>query len=232
MEHEIMGHTRKIYRIVKNTNQSLPHKLKEIFVEIAIIVFAVLLAAYIEGRSEHAHEQHEVHTFLTGLRADLENDVKEMESDRRRYRYYERGFKYFSNPVNGHFNPDSIKKYWNATMSTTGLVPNNGRYEGFKSSGKITNIEDTALQNNILDLYQENIPALISSTNSYGKMSERLQNFILEHMIGSNHHEQVLLMPQAQNLCASLSQASFVIQRYDEAIENSKKIIEQIEKAE
>jgi hypothetical protein len=46
-------------------------------------------------------------------------------------------------------------------FNLTGLIPNNGRLEGFKSSGKIGNTKDKVLQNNIMDLYQEDIPSLI-----------------------------------------------------------------------
>lgn len=42
-----------------------------------------------------------------------------------------------------------------------GFMPNNDRFEGFKSSGKIGDIDDTELQNDILDLYQENVSSLI-----------------------------------------------------------------------
>ena len=47
------------------------------------------------------------------------------------------------------------------------LNPNDGRFQGFKSSGKIGTIENNALQNDIMDLYEENIPALLHSTESY-----------------------------------------------------------------
>jgi len=69
--------------------------------------------------------------------------------------------------MNDPVHPDSMIKYNNYIFNTTGLVPNSGRFEGFKSSGKIGTIENKDLQNDIMDLYQENIPGLITSTAYY-----------------------------------------------------------------
>ena len=56
----------------------------------------------------------------------------------------------------------------NSIFNTIALNPSNGRFEGFKSLGKIGNIESEELQNDIMDLYQENITSLLASTERYG----------------------------------------------------------------
>jgi hypothetical protein len=57
MEHEILGHSRKIVKLSRAGGLPIWHKLREISIEIVIIVFAVSLAAFIERYREHEHEQ-------------------------------------------------------------------------------------------------------------------------------------------------------------------------------
>jgi hypothetical protein len=71
MEHEITGHSRKVYKLWKNNDISPWKKIKEIGIEVLIIVFAVSFAAFIEREREHSTEQKEVKSFLLGIKVDL-----------------------------------------------------------------------------------------------------------------------------------------------------------------
>src|SRR6187431_1519443 len=94
--------------------------------------------------------------------------------------------------------------------------------EGFKSSGKMGTIENKELQNNIMDLYQENIPSLINSTNFY--TSKKL---ILFEYVNMNRKRltdsttnlvSVLSSDPAYNICLTLTFVQEIVNRYDTCI--------------
>src|SRR3954468_13246145 len=80
-EEEIAKHTKKLYKTWFNKELSIWHKISEFLIEIAIIVFAVTISIWFHNMSEHKHQLEEVKQFLSGLKADLEQDIKEMEND-------------------------------------------------------------------------------------------------------------------------------------------------------
>jgi hypothetical protein len=234
MEHEITGHSRKAYRIWKNHDLSPWKKFKEIGTEIIIIVFAVSLAAFLERQREHSAEQKLAKEFLVGLKTDLQNDIREMEQDRASYVKTGYIFAYLmKTPMGTPINRDSVIKYEPYLFNTVSLVPNDGRYQGFKSSGKISSIENTGLQNDILDLYQENIPSLLLSTNSFTQRKQLLFEYLLEHMQidkGVDNIVSVLSMNKPHNLSFTLSSTGEIVSRYDTVINKSRKIIAAIDK--
>jgi len=181
-EQEIVKHTRRIFGIWR-TESSFLHKLSEFVLEIITIVFAVTLSIYFHDRSELRHQRSDTREFLLGLRNDLKTDIVEMNDDKDSYRHCGTIFRYItSRKLNQSLSADTIDKYSNWILNTTGLIPNSGRFEGFKSSGKIGTIEDKVLQNYIMDLYQEDIPSLIVSTNAYTARKQRLFEYMEAHM--------------------------------------------------
>jgi hypothetical protein len=234
MEHEITGHTRKVYKIWKNPDTSSWKKIREIGIEVLIIVFAVSLAAFLERQREHSNEQKEVKAFLTGLKNDLQNDIKEMEEDKKSYVGARAAFRYISGGKPGQLlNNDSVGKHYKYVFNTTALVPNDGRYQGFKSSGKVTTIENNELQNDILDLYQEDIPSLLNSTNSYNTRKEAFFKYMVETMKrnpdGSTTLLQTLNTDKAVNITQTLAFTQEILARYDVVINRSKKIMTAID---
>ena len=181
-EQEVIKHTKQVYKIWTSKSHSFWHKLKEFFIEIVIIVFAVTLSIWLHDRSEHKHQQKEVKEFLLGLRQDLLSDIKEMKDDRQSYLRQKKIFSYIiSAGVHGALNPDTLRNNQQWLLNTTRLNQNNGRFEGFKASGKIGNIEDEKLQNDIMDLYQENIPALLASTDNYVGRKNQFFDFTIKN---------------------------------------------------
>ena len=83
MQEEVQKHTQKIYKAVKNTEHTLGDKVKEIIIEIFIIVFAVTLSIGLHGWSEHRHQQEEVSVFLVNLKNDLQNDIKNIDIEKK-----------------------------------------------------------------------------------------------------------------------------------------------------
>ena len=161
-EHEISKHTKAIYKEWKNPHHSWKHKLGEILTEIFIIVFAITLSLLVERWREHVHEQTIEKQFLLGLKKDLQTDLAQETEDSASYAALKKGWTYFQSigMGSGVYNEDTIRTYEWTLLNNTTFLPNNSRFEALKSSGEIGVIENDSLQNLILDLYQNRIPAL------------------------------------------------------------------------
>ncbi|HEV7783423.1 MAG TPA: DUF6090 family protein [Chitinophagaceae bacterium] len=232
-EQEVIKHTKKIFS-VWGEKKSFWHKLREFVLEILIIVFAITLSIYLHDRSVKKHQDHETKEFLLGLKEDLKTDIAEMDSDRVSYLKSGLAFAYIANrKINELPDPDTLEKYRNWILNTTGLIPNSGRFEGFKSSGKIGTIDNKELQNNIMDLYQEDIPNVIVSTNSYTQKKQRLFDYLATNRKritdSTDNFATVMGSDHAHNISKNLSYVGEIIQRYDTCISKMKAIIKGIE---
>jgi hypothetical protein len=233
-EQEIIKHTKKVYRVWNSKQHTTWQKIKEFAVEIFIIVFAVTLSIWFHNWSEHRHENTVVKEFLLGLKEDLEKDIKEMKIDSAEYGRTSAAFTYVTSIKYGEvLNADSLNKFQDVIFNTTGLIPNNGRFEGFKSSGKIGLIEDNVLQNQILDLYQEDIPSLISSTDKYTERKKDLFRYVAQNRKknpDNTYNLNVILSADVgQNICGSIVFVDEILERYGKCIQTSKKIIAKID---
>lgn len=161
MQEEITKHSEKIYKTVKNSKHTLGEKVKEIIIEIFIIVFAVTLSISLHSWSEHRHQQEEVTVFLENLKNDLQNDVKNIDIEKEAYS--KSNISYENILALTTLQLDSIYKSKNKVdfpIYAHGPKMNIGNYEGFKSSGKIGYIEDEKLKQKILNYYQISVPAI------------------------------------------------------------------------
>lgn len=161
MQEEVAKHTQKIYKAAKNTEHSFGHKVKEIIIEIGIIVFAVTLSIGLHGWSEHRHQQEEVSVFLNNLKNDLKDDIKNIDTEKKEYQKSNKGYEKILALTPLQF--DSIyksKKIVEFPVYSHGPKMNIGNYEGFKSSGKIGYIENEKLKQKILDYFQIYVPAI------------------------------------------------------------------------
>ena len=233
-EQEVIKHTKKIFGLW-TTNNPVWHKVAEFLLEIFIIVFAITVSIYFHDRSELKHQRHETKEFLLGLKQDLLTDIEEMNQDKSSFSQSKKAFKYIiSRKLNESLSPDTISKYYGWIFNTTGLVPNSGRFEGFKSSGKIGTIENKELQNNIMDLYQENIPNLINSTNFYTSKKQNLFAYVATNRKrvtdSTTNLATVLSTDEAYNMCVSLTFVDEIIGRYDTCINKMHAIIGDIDK--
>ena len=233
-EQEVIKHTKKVYKIWGSEKHNFWEKLREFLVEIVIIVFAVSLSIWLHERSEHSHQQQEVKAFLFGLREDLKNDIKEMGEDKKSFYANRGGFGYLANlRLNETINRDSVLKYKQFLRNTTSLLANNGRFEGFKSSGRIGNIEDLDLQNDIMEFYTENLPSLLLSTNLYTQQKLKFMDVVSENLVrltdSTTNEDKVLVMPRVYNHIVTLSNVKEIIDRYDTCINKAKKIMGRID---
>jgi hypothetical protein len=232
-EQEVVKHTKKIYKVWGSKEHSFWHKLKEFLIEIFIIVFAITLSIWFHNRSGHSHKQAEVKAFLLGLKGDLENDIKEMEQDKKSYARQHTAFSYITSIKYGELlNKDSLRVHFPSITNTTSINTNDGRFQGFKSSGKIGDIENAELQNDIMDLYTEDFTTLQMSTSGYIGNKRKLADYLIKNnkrlSDSTSNGALILSQDEAQNICNVLSYTGEITGRYDKCISKAKKIIEQI----
>ncbi|MFH7000140.1 DUF6090 family protein [Flavobacterium sp. FlaQc-57] len=161
MQEEITKHSEKIYKTVKNSEHTLGEKVKEIIIEIFIIVFAVTLSIGLHSWSEHKHQQDEVAVFLGNLKNDLKSDIKNIDIEKEAYKKSNIGYENILALTTLQL--DSIYKSKDKVdfpIYSHGQMISVGNYEGFKSSGKIGYIEDEKLKQKILSYYQIYVPAI------------------------------------------------------------------------
>jgi hypothetical protein len=234
-EDEIVKHTKKLYTIWFSGEHSIWHKLGEFLLEIIIIVFAVSISIWFHNLSEHKQQQKEVKAFLLGLKSDLTDDIKEMNGDKNSYLNQKILFSYIARvKLSESPNRDTLNKYKDWFNNTTEFNPNDGRFQGFKSSGKIGTIEDGELQNDIMDLYEEDIPALLSSTKMYVTFKLKFFDLIFKNLKRTSDSTtnmiSLLRSDEANTLSDFLGSPVQVIGRYDLCIQQMKKIIGKIDK--
>jgi hypothetical protein len=233
-EQEVIKHTKKVYKIWNSKEHSFWHKVREFLLEVFIIVFAVTLSIWFHNRSEHGQQQADVKQFMIGLKNDLQSDISEMKNDRASYEMQKAGFAYLATlRIKDRVSLDSLNKYYTWLFNTTSLNPNNGRFEGFKASGKIGEIENAELQNDILDLYQEDIVSLLNSTDSYILYKRKFFDYVTKNRRrltdSTSNIADILAQDEAQSIAISLSSPGQVLDRYDACISKMNKIIAEID---
>ncbi|RYG33308.1 MAG: hypothetical protein EOO01_33365 [Chitinophagaceae bacterium] len=234
-DQEVIKHTKKIYKIWNSNEHSLWQKVKEFLMEILIIVFAVSLSIWLHGRSEQSHQEQEVKAFLQGIEQDLQSDITEMTEDRSMYVMSQKAYRYIRTlGRNEAASRDSINFYSRFLFNQTGLIPNDGRFEGFKSSGKIGSIENLELQNEIMNLYQEEIPSLVVYTNFYSAQKAAIALYFDQHLTrtsdSTNNMLELFSKDEAFNKAEDLTQVRSIVSQYDKCIATMKRIIALIKK--
>ncbi|SDT25856.1 hypothetical protein SAMN05216490_2879 [Mucilaginibacter mallensis] len=235
MEHEIIGHTKKAIKVMKSHDKPFKEKTKEIIIEILIIVFAVSFAALIERTREHYKEKAEAKEFLIGLKGDLRDEInmlqqskKDMDSTRSNYTMV---MKLKGSDVDSLENTH-IKRSFNIASFNTRIV--NGRYDGFKSSGKIQTIENDSLRNDILEFYQQDLPTLDFTENAFNDNQKRLTDLLINNsdVMGDKPVDIIRLLASYRGkliLQFAIGYSKSVASNYDQCLEQAKKIKAEIE---
>ena len=236
MEQEIIKHSRKIFSISKKSNQPFIVKAKEIVIEIFIIVFAVTFSIWLHSVTEHNKEQKEVRTFLTNIKTDMVKDLKWLKSDVETYKEANEGYKSILKLTQSKL--DSINRTNSRDMNFPVNILfnkiNNANYEGFKSNGKIGNIENDDLRIAILGYYQQDAPVTIEACNLYNQYLLKTVDILNEH--SDNNNDEFYVSQQFKSKIGYLVMIEeMVIKLYEEttikdATELIKKIDEELTK--
>jgi len=181
-ENEIAKHIEAAYKATKNPETTWLHKLKEVLIEIFIIVFAVSLSIWLHNWSDSLHEHKEETAFLAGLKKDVQADLVDVQDGRKWYTRQLYRLQYFQRIAAGEtLNPDSLLAYHQALFSSTMIDSHLSRYEGLKGSGKFGVIENAELLNNIINLHELTIKRVETVDANYAEYVSRIGNFIQEH---------------------------------------------------
>lgn len=227
----------KLEKDVKEGNEKkvpLRKRLKNILIEMLIIVFSVSLSLSFHIWNENAQEQTVVKNFLEGLRSDILKDKKEMTKDKMTFNYQKRIFEYLLKmPAESGINADSIDLFKDNLFNRTRFGNNSGRYEGFKSSGKLYFIKDKELLNIILDYYEEDIPLLATEIDYYKDQKAKISEFIINNSDNylNENFLKALSNPSVKNRgFIYLKSIDNIIDSYDKCEKNAEEIINKIDK--
>jgi hypothetical protein len=231
MQDEVTKHTEKIYRAMKNKEHSFLEKVKDVAVEIFIIVFAVTLSIWLHNWSDHRREQSETDEFLTGLKSDLAKDVRLLEDNKRTFARVDSDFTYLymltETRAIDTASDKLIAHHLNYSLNATHA--NVGRYEGFKSSGKIGAIESDSLKQSILVYYQQTIPGV----DDREELVNSFQARILDLEVGRTEKKSLASIVKTFKMHAFLELAienlGVMIRTYDSAQLDAKKIMVMID---
>ena len=187
-EDEIIKHSRKAFAIMRSPGKSIRRKLVEIFIEILIIVIAVSLSIGLNNWNERGHNVKDEREFLTGLKKDLQSDIENMTNSEEMYEYTLRGISFFLKTENDKdVNKDSINKYSDCFFSSTSLDPHIARYEGLKSSGRLTIIENKELLDNIIELHESIFQRIQDLNEKYYQHNQKIATLISQNVILSKN---------------------------------------------
>lgn len=114
------------------------------------------------------------------------------------------------------------------------LVPRRGRYEGFKSSGKLTNIENDALLEKIATLYEYDIPKVSLSSAGWRSLHAQLLAYA-EEKLGEEDSPsaryRMITSPKGKRLTERMVTYHQLYERYTTVAEGGRAIISDIDKA-
>jgi hypothetical protein len=238
-EDEVVKHTVKAVKLFRDKEKTWWQRTKEIILEIAIIVFAITFSLWMHNRSEDSHNQQNVKQFLLGIKGDLQSDLKEMAEDTSFISLRLHGANYLIGIYVGKevYNQDTVGEHiTNILFGSTLLIPNNGRYEGFKSSGQLGYIENKKLANLIVDHYQEVMVSLLwvsQIQNDFFKdlfMPYAVNHFEITKQLKLASIEKEIQQSQFHSLLIYyILNEGAVLNRYRKVIQSSKDIIAAID---
>ena len=232
-ELEVAEHGKKVIQLARNREHPLAHKLREIALEVLIIVFAVSISIWFHSVSEHRHEQQQVQSFLNGLKSDLARDISQLDAIIKAYHGFDANYEYLSS-LDAKASPEGEKfdVAFAAADSNFYFNPQISRYEGFKSSGKLTNVEDEQLLNDILALYQTVLPQIRTSEGGWRNRQEKLRDYFDASLNAGEErelHYQAAVTPKAKRLLRRMQSSPQLYERYGDYAALSKQIIKRID---
>ena len=204
-EDEIIKHSRKAFAILRSSGKSLRRKLFEIFIEILIIVVAVTVSIGLNNWNEKIHNVKDEREFLSGLKKDLQSDIENMSNSKEMYEYALMGISfYLKTEEGGLLNKDSINKYSDCFFSSTSLDPHIARYEGLKSSGRFTIIENKELLDNIIELHESIFQRIQDLNEKYYQHNQKIATLISQNI-------KLAKNGRAMNVASILGRSDFKI---------------------
>ena len=168
----IQKHAKAAYKSWRDPDKKWMHKLKEILVEVLIIVFAVTVSIWLHGWAESRKDHKEEKEFYRGLETDLKADVQEMVSDRDFLKNTLHQAIYMLRAGKGATaDTDSLMIYSSIFFTQVQINPRISRFEALKGSGKLDIIEDKKKLINITELYQKIFPNIFRTNETFNALT-------------------------------------------------------------
>jgi hypothetical protein len=226
MQEEIKKHGLKIFKILTQSKQRTIHRIKEILIEVFIIFIAVSISVWFHNYNEEHHQQEEVHEFITGLKLDLQKDIKTFN---KRLELLRTDSIQYSMISKLHTHPnDTTNTRISIGLSSISFI--SGNYEGFKSSGKIGLIKDKKLKNMILTYYEDDLAYLRFGFNFYTQENLNFLHDLLNH---SDDIDKYLVSSKIEKTAQiGVANATAIAENMRLLLASAKKIVAEIEKEE
>jgi len=230
-EQEIAKHGKQVIRLLTTKEHGAAYRLREIGIEFATILFAVLLSIWLHGWSEHRHQQQEVRTFLGGLKKDLQNDIGTLDEMAGAYRSFDATYRYLAALAPEGTPDERFDATYKSMDSNWFFIPNKSRYDGFLMSGKLTNIEDPELLSAVLWLYQGMLPQVQLSEGGWQGSQRKLRDYRDDVLVedGDQDYYRLLTSPKGKRLLKQMLTTDQHYARYREYVARSKAIIKMID---
>jgi hypothetical protein len=232
-ELEVAKHTKNVVALAASTQHGPWDKVRELLLEAMVIVFAVSISIWFHSMGEHRHEQAQVKAFLSGLRADLGNDVAEIANARTNYQTFEANFAALAALSRTAPPPADFDSRYALTGNNVSFNPRMSRYLGFQSSGKLTNIENPEILGRIVELYQDQLPLLRVSELGWGARHDKLRDYLsLDYDLdtGADRRFERITSPMGRRLLERAIVSPQMYQRFDRYAKLANEIIAEIDK--
>ena len=232
MQDEILKHTKKAFAVMKNSDSSFGHKVQEVLLEIGIIVFAVSLSIWLHSWSEYRHQQAEVMEFLTDIKDDLKQDVERLKEAKKKLVKNIKDYQFIYSLTEAKI--DSLKKVGGVDMDFSSDISltqfSTADYEGFKSSGKIGQIENKFLKRQVLEYYQD----LTTGTNGFEKIRAEYFLKILNSIEEDLEKDDKFLFKASfkRSLKRHIGTSEDLVKLYDTAIGKANSMLKNIDNVE
>ena len=158
-EEKIIQHSEKLVEVITGKKKNWKEKLKEVSQEIIIIVFAVTITLILHNWNDRRHEREIEREFLSGISKDLATEAAQLEAGIKAFQptmdYYDSVWTQISNHS---IHTEYVDQYSGYLINTSYFIFDNGRFEGFKSSGYLRLIENKELLKHLLTLYTNIMP--------------------------------------------------------------------------
>ena len=137
-------------------------------------------------------------------------------------------------PEGQYISQDTRNKYRFAFYFGSQLTPNDSRFEGFKSAGKIGTIEDADLQNSILLIYQDNIKWLLMVTGQRIAAKQKLLDYLMANVQknpdGTLNYPELLATPRSKEMSMWVYTCDeYILSIYDALTLKSEYVIKRID---
>lgn len=232
-DQEITKHTKNIWHLMMQSQHGFWHRVREIALEVAIIVFAVTLSIELHSMSEHKHEQKQVKHFLLGLKRDIQSDIKQMLDIVEEQKKFDANFRYLAALDPSMPPQETFDTAYDLISNNAYLVPQVSRFEGFKSSGKLTNIEDEALLEKIVTFYQYDLMKVQMSFGGWDGLHRKLTNYLEQGIDGldtSAQRYRLITSPKGKHLVARVQAHPQMYERYAQIVSSGNAIIRDIDR--